>query len=103
MLGNNIRKSQLATQKQADLVKINENTRKNLELEIRGYKEEAQAQRKEIYKLEKEREKYGAEASEATSKYLQVRAPRTRACTRAPCARRVCARSAPAHRRRWRR
>ncbi len=48
----------------------------------RRYKEEAQAQRKEIYKLEKEREKYGAEASEATSKYLQAQLnPRDPQCT----------------------
>jgi chromosome segregation ATPase len=72
LLTNNLRKTKLATLKQQDLVKINENTRKNLELEIRGYKEEAQGQRKEIYKLEKEREKYGAVASEYESKYLQA-------------------------------
>ena len=47
----------------------------------RRYKEEAQAQRKEIYKLEKEREKYGAEASEATSKYLQAQTLSTVYCS----------------------
>jgi len=61
-----------ATQRQMDLVKINENTKKNLEQEIQGYKVEAQKQAKMIYQLEKEREKYGAEASDATAKYLQV-------------------------------
>ena len=49
LLQNNLRKTQTATQKQADLVKINENTRKNLEVEIQGYKGEAQKQRKMIY------------------------------------------------------
>lgn len=61
-----------ATQRQMDLVKINENTKKNLEQEIQGYKVEAQKQAKMIYQLEKEREKYGAEASDATAKYLQA-------------------------------
>mmetsp|Transcript_826 Transcript_826/g.1952 ORF Transcript_826/g.1952 Transcript_826/m.1952 type:complete len:874 (+) Transcript_826:61-2682(+) len=61
-----------ATVRQQDLVKINENTKKNLEQEIQGYKIEAQRQAKMIYQLEKEREKYGAEASEATAKYLQA-------------------------------
>ena len=61
-----------ATQKQVDLVKINENTKKNLEQELQGYKMEAQKQKKMIWQLEKEREKYGLEASEATSKYLQA-------------------------------
>ena len=76
---------------QADLVKIQENTRKNLEVEIQGYKAEAQKQRQVcaraaavasarrgcvtrallqvIYGLEKEREKYGQQASDATAKY----------------------------------
>lgn len=79
-----------ATQRQMDLVKINENTKKNLEQEIQGYKVEAQKQAKMIYQLEKEREKYGAEASDATAKYLQVRAgieayQRARYAERAAC------------------
>uniref|UniRef100_A0A061SN17 Flagellar associated protein n=1 Tax=Tetraselmis sp. GSL018 TaxID=582737 RepID=A0A061SN17_9CHLO len=61
-----------ATQRQVDLVKINENTKRNLEQEIQGYKIEAQKQQKLIYQLEKEREKYGTEASEANSKYTQA-------------------------------
>ncbi len=60
-----------ATQKQIDLVAINENTRKNLEQELQAYKVEAQRQNKLIEQLKKEREKYAIEASEATSKYLQ--------------------------------
>eukprot|EP00873_Tetraselmis_striata_P013169 jgi/Tetstr1/433433/TSEL_022707.t1 len=61
-----------ATQRQVDLMKINENTKRNLEQEIQGYKVEAQKQQKLIYQLEKEREKYGGEASEANSKYMQA-------------------------------
>ena len=63
-----------ATQKQLDLIKINENTKRNLEQEIQGYKMESQRQSKLIYQLEKEREKYAIEASEASAKYMQVRA-----------------------------
>ena len=72
LLQNNLRKTQTATQKQADLVKVQENTKKNLESEIIGYKSEAQKQRKTIYSLEKEREKYGQQASDATAKYLEA-------------------------------
>ena len=61
-----------ATQRQMDLVKINDNAKKNLEQEITGFKLEAQRQSKQIYSLEKEREKYGAEASEATAKYMSA-------------------------------
>ncbi len=61
-----------ATQKQIDLIKINDNTKRNLEQEIQGYKMEAQRQSKLIYQLEKEREKYAIEASEAAAKYMQV-------------------------------
>lgn len=72
LLNNNLRKTHNMTQKQLDLVKIHENARKTLEQEIASYKQEAQKQRKMIYALEKEREKYGSEASEATAKYLQA-------------------------------
>jgi len=61
-----------STMKQVNMVKITEGTKKNLEQEIAGYRSEAQRQSKLIYSLEKEREKYGLEASEATSKYLQA-------------------------------
>ena len=61
-----------ATQRQTDLVKINENTKKNLEQELQGYRGEAQKQNKLIWQLEKERDKYGADSGEATSKYLQA-------------------------------
>lgn len=55
-----------------DLIKVFENTKRNLEQEIQGFRAEAQRQAKSIYGLEKEREKYGTEASEAGSKYMQV-------------------------------
>uniref|UniRef100_A0A7S4K395 Cilia- and flagella-associated protein 58 central coiled coil domain-containing protein n=1 Tax=Guillardia theta TaxID=55529 RepID=A0A7S4K395_GUITH len=72
LLQSNLKKTQTATQKQADLVKVQENTKKNLEAEIIGFKSEAQKQRKIIYSLEKEREKYGQQASDATAKYLEA-------------------------------
>ena len=61
-----------SNQKQLDQVKVHENTRRNLELEISGYKAEAHKQRKQLFLLEKDGEKYGAEAQEATSKYSQA-------------------------------
>ncbi len=70
ILNKQLLKALGSTQKQSDLVKISENTKVNLEQEINGFKAEAQKSRKMIYQLEKEREKYGADASEATSKYL---------------------------------
>lgn len=62
-----------ASGQQMDLIKINEGTKRNLEQEIQGFKMEAQSKQRLIYQLEKEVEKYGQEASLATSKYMQVR------------------------------
>ena len=56
------------TQKQLNLVKLHEQSKKNLEQEIQNYKEEAQKQRKIIYQLEKERDRYINEASDLTQK-----------------------------------
>lgn len=42
---------------------------KDLETEISGFKSESMKQRKMLYTLEKEREKYGAEASDANAKF----------------------------------
>lgn len=62
-----------ATQKQIDLVKLHEQTKRNLEEEIQSYKEEAQKQRKIIFQLEKERDRYINEASDLTQKVSPVR------------------------------
>ena len=51
-------------------MKLHEQSKKNLEHEIQNYKEEAQKQRKLIYQLEKERDRYINEASEMTQKCL---------------------------------
>ncbi|XP_075204350.1 cilia- and flagella-associated protein 58 isoform X2 [Anomaloglossus baeobatrachus] len=71
VLNKNLLKAGNATQKQLNLVKLHEQSKKNLEEEIINYKEEAQKQRKIIYQLEKERDRYINEASELTQKVLQ--------------------------------
>ncbi|XP_041123784.1 cilia- and flagella-associated protein 58 [Polyodon spathula] len=71
LLNKNMLKAAGATQKQLNLVKLHEQTKKNLDQEIQNYKEEAQKQRKIIYQLEKERDRYINEASELTQKVLQ--------------------------------
>lgn len=57
-----------ATQKQVDLVKLHEQAKRNLEEEIQNYKDEAQKQRKIIFQLEKDRDRYINEASDLTQK-----------------------------------
>lgn len=71
ILNKNMLRAAGATQKQLNLVKLHEQTKKNLDQEIQNYKEEAQKQRKIIYQLEKERDRYINEASELTQKVLQ--------------------------------
>lgn len=71
ILNKNLLKAASATQKQLGLVRLNEQTRKNLEQEIQNYKDEAQKQRKIIFQLEKERDRYINEAGELTQKVLQ--------------------------------
>ena len=68
---NSMQKIAGATQKQADVMKVHESAQRNLELEIQTYRAEAQNLRKQIYQLEKEREKYWAEATEQAQKYMQ--------------------------------
>jgi len=64
----NMLKSAAQTQKQINLVKLHEQSKNNMEQEILNYKEEAQKQRKIIYQLEKERDRYINEASDLTQK-----------------------------------
>jgi len=71
ILNKNMLKATANTQKQLNLVKLHEQSKKNLEQEIQNYKEEAQKQRKIIYQLEKERDRYINEASDLTQKVLQ--------------------------------
>ncbi|VEL34298.1 unnamed protein product [Protopolystoma xenopodis] len=70
-LNKSLLKAGAQTQKQTNLVRLHEQSRRNLDQEIVNYKEEAQKQRKIIYQLEKERDRYISEASELTQKVLQ--------------------------------
>ncbi|GAB5578766.1 cilia- and flagella-associated protein 58 isoform X3 [Prionailurus iriomotensis] len=70
ILNKNMLKAIHATQKQIDLVKLHEQSKRNLEEEIQNYKDEAQKQRKIIFQLEKERDRYINEASDLTQKVL---------------------------------
>jgi len=54
---------------QVAITKLNQKMIKDLEAEISGFKSESMKQRKMLYTLEKEREKYGAEASDANAKF----------------------------------
>ncbi len=51
------------------IAKLNQSMIKTLEDEISSYKLESMKQRKSLYSLEKLREKYGAEASDANAKF----------------------------------
>ncbi|XP_048360877.1 cilia- and flagella-associated protein 58 isoform X2 [Sphaerodactylus townsendi] len=70
ILNKNLLKAAGVTQKQMNLVKLHEQSKKNLEEEIQNFKDEAQKQRKIIFQLEKERDRYINEASELTQKVL---------------------------------
>lgn len=61
-----------ATQKQLDLVRMTENSKRTLEQEVSAYRAEAQAAAKKLLQLEKERDKYSIEAGEANARYLQA-------------------------------
>ncbi|KAI5082160.1 hypothetical protein GOP47_0001903 [Adiantum capillus-veneris] len=59
-------------EKQSDLAKINEVAIHNLEAEIQNYRDAAVKQERVISQLEKERQKYNVEASQAGVKYMQA-------------------------------
>merc|ERR1711931_243177 len=63
-LNKNFLKASAATSKQLDLVRLHEQNKKNLEQEIASYRDESAKQRKIIFQLEKEREKYINETSD---------------------------------------
>jgi chromosome segregation ATPase len=58
------------TQRQVDIVRLNATMIKQLEGEINLYKSESMKQRKIVHHLEKERERFGAEASDAGAKFV---------------------------------
>ena len=61
----NLVKATGATQKQVNIVKLSEQTQRNLEQEIAGFKDEATKMRKLIFTLEKERDNKIVEASKS--------------------------------------
>uniref|UniRef100_A0A673XAD5 Cilia and flagella associated protein 58 n=1 Tax=Salmo trutta TaxID=8032 RepID=A0A673XAD5_SALTR len=71
ILNKNMIKAANATEKQLNVVKLHEQSKKNLDQEVMNYRDEAQKQRKIIYQLEKERDRYINEASDLTHKVLQ--------------------------------
>jgi len=58
-----------STARQVAIAKLNQRMIKDLEGEISSFKGESMKQRKMLYTLEKEREKFGAEASDANAKF----------------------------------
>eukprot|EP00768_Dysnectes_brevis_P007462 gnl/Dysnectes_brevis/6311_a9692_277.p1 GENE.gnl/Dysnectes_brevis/6311_a9692_277~~gnl/Dysnectes_brevis/6311_a9692_277.p1 ORF type:complete len:889 (+),score=436.04 gnl/Dysnectes_brevis/6311_a9692_277:49-2715(+) len=64
--------AQVSSAEQSDIVKVAEGQMRNLEQEVAAYKAEASKQRKVIFSLEREREKYGRLATEAQQRYLQA-------------------------------
>merc|ERR1719449_123817 len=70
ILNKNVIKADERTKKQIDLVKRQETQALNLSKDIARWKQNAQDFKKRIYELEKTREKYGIELSQANAKYF---------------------------------
>jgi len=70
ILNKNVIKADERTKKQIDLVKRQETQAMNLQKDIARWKGDAQEFKKRIYDLEKTREKYGIELSQANAKYF---------------------------------
>lgn len=71
LLNKNLSSAAKNTDKQQGLIKTHDQSIKHLEQEISNYKDEAGKQRKIIFQLEKERDRYISEASELTQRVLQ--------------------------------
>merc|ERR1719230_2527194 len=70
ILNKNVIKADERTKKQIDIVKRQETQAMNLMKDISRWKQDAQDFKKRIYELEKTREKYGIELSQANAKYF---------------------------------
>ncbi|KAL4639990.1 cilia- and flagella-associated protein 58 [Arapaima gigas] len=68
LLNKNMIKAASVSEKHLNAVKLHEQSRKILDQEIMNYRDEAQKQRKIIYQLEKDRDRYINEASDLTQK-----------------------------------
>jgi len=72
ILNKNLVKAQNATSSQVDLIKIHENTKRNLEVEIAAFRTSAADLGRQIKKLSTEKERYSAEAQDAADRYAQA-------------------------------
>ncbi|KAL1524555.1 hypothetical protein AB1Y20_019446 [Prymnesium parvum] len=72
VLQKNLVKSVSSTSQQEDLLKINENTKRNLEMNIQSYRASAQSLARSIKKVKAEKEKYAEECSEAEARLRQA-------------------------------
>merc|ERR1719409_2210302 len=72
ILNKNVIKADERTKKQIDLVKRQETQMLNLQKDISRWKQDAQEFKKRIIELEKQREKYGVELSQANSRYFNA-------------------------------
>jgi len=75
IVNKNYLKASVNTEKQDQLLKLHENSKKTLEVEIQNFREETQSQRKMIGQLEHEKEKYISEATELSTRianYLEL-------------------------------
>lgn len=70
ILNKNVVKADERTKKQIDLVKRQETQAMNMQKDITRWKQDAQDFQKRIMELEKQREKYGIELSQANAKYF---------------------------------
>merc|ERR1719221_2363026 len=70
ILNKNVIKADERTKKQIDLVKRQETLAMNMQKDIGRWKQDAEEFRKRIFELEKQREKYGIELSQANAKYF---------------------------------
>lgn len=73
ILNKNVIKADERTKKQIDLVKRQETQAMNMQKDIARWKQDAHEFRKRIRDLEKQREKYGIELSQANAKYFSAK------------------------------
>eukprot|EP00927_Polykrikos_kofoidii_P055784 TRINITY_DN49996_c0_g1_i1.p1 TRINITY_DN49996_c0_g1~~TRINITY_DN49996_c0_g1_i1.p1 ORF type:complete len:832 (+),score=270.23 TRINITY_DN49996_c0_g1_i1:138-2633(+) len=72
ILNKNVIKADERTKKQIDLVKRQETQKMNMQKDIARWKQDNAEFKKRIYELEKQREKYGVELSQANAKYFSA-------------------------------
>ena len=72
ILNKSLVKAQVATTSQVDLIKIQENTKRNLEVEIAAFRTSAADLGRQIKKLTTEKERYGVEAQDAADRYAEA-------------------------------